>query len=165
GVHNAELVVLAFPAKGTGLCPRLDDKVMRFFEALAVVERVGVRLDVLDAAATDETGNEPAAGDHVDDGELFGEVDGAIPDGQGIAEEDNLDALREAGKERGEEIDARRHAERRGVVLVEHDAIEADFFDELVFIEALVVEAAAGFGVEVLVRVEEGRDALLTALA
>ena len=47
------------------------------------------------------------------------------------------------------------------MVLVEHDAVNADLFGEPVFGEAVAVELGASFGVEVGVGEEQGGDALL----
>src|SRR5262249_24388546 len=57
-VHDAMLVVRAFPPERAGLGPGLDDQVVRFLEALAVESRVDAGRELLLAAAADEPGHE-----------------------------------------------------------------------------------------------------------
>src|SRR6185369_3130879 len=59
-------------------------------------------------------------------------------------------------QDRREDVALGLHAEGRVVVLVEHDAVEADGLGEPVVLEVLVVETAAGGRIEVTVGEHEG---------
>ena len=96
-VHHAELVVLAFPAKWAGCRPCLDDEVVSFLKAVAVVDRVGVRCPGLHAGAPHEAGYEPAFRDKVDLGKLLRHSYGVFLYGEGIAEQHDLRLLGCAG--------------------------------------------------------------------
>ena len=157
--------MLALPAERSGLRPRLNHEVMGLFETLAVEHRVHIRLDVFHAAAPHEARNEPPAGDHVNDRELFGKVDRIVPDRQRISEEDDLHVLRDAREDRRKHVHSRRHAERRRVVFVQHDAIEAEGIDHLVLFEPFVIETASVLRIEESVRMHERRDSLLAPVA
>src|ERR1051325_5843287 len=65
-IDHAVVVVVALVAEGPGLGPRLDDDVVRFLEALAVVRRVHAGGELLLAAAAHEAGDEAALRHHVD---------------------------------------------------------------------------------------------------
>jgi hypothetical protein len=106
--------------------------------------------------AAHDPGHQPAAGEHVDHRRLLGELDGVVPNRERIAELEDLDALGGGRDEGRHDVDAGRHAEGRVVVLVGHHGIEADLFGELVVLEALAVEPAAGHGIEEAVGEEEG---------
>ena len=69
---------------------------------------------------------------------------GLSASGQRVAEQHDLHALGRGGQDRREDVALGLHAERRVVVLVQHDAVEADLLGEPVVLEVLVVEPAAG---------------------
>ena len=127
GVHHAVLVVPALEAEGAGLGPGADDQVVRLLEALAVVGRVDAGGELLLAAAAHEAGDQAALGNHVDHGQLFGEPDRVLRQRQRVAEHDDLHLLGHARQDRREDVGLGLHAERRIVVLVQHDAVYADF--------------------------------------
>src|SRR5262245_57933843 len=52
GIDDTIMIMLALPAEGPRRSPGLDDQVVRFFEALAVIGRIGVRGDAFDPSAT-----------------------------------------------------------------------------------------------------------------
>ena len=143
GVDVAVVVVLALPAEGAGIGPGLDDEVVGLLVALPVVGRLGVVRERFAAGAADPAGDQAAFGDHVDLGERLGEPERVFPDRQDVAEQADLDVVGDAGKDRGLDVDHRTHAERRGVVLVEHDPVEAGVFRGDRFIEIAVVEVGA----------------------
>src|SRR5437667_3980043 len=150
-VHHAVLVVRALPAERPGLGPRLDDQRMGLLEALAVVGGIDAGGELLLAAAAHEAGDEAPARDHVDHRQLFGEPHGVVGERQRVAEQHELHALGHGGQDRGEHVALGLHAERRVVVLVQHDPVEADLLGQPVVLEVLVVEAAARDRIEVLV--------------
>ena len=150
-VHHAVLVVRALPAERPGLRPRLHDQVVGLLEALAVVGRVHAGGQLLLPAAAHEARDQPAARDHVDHRQLFGQPHRVVGQRQRVAEQDDLHPLGGGGQDRGEHVALGLHAERRVVVLVQHDAVEADLFGQPVVLEVLVVEPAAGHRIEVLV--------------
>ena len=155
-VHDAMLIVRAFPPERPGLSPRPNDQLVRFLEALAVEGRVDAGGELLLTAAADEPGHEAPARDHVDHRELFGEPHGIVGERKRVAEQDDLHAPGRRRQDRREDVALGLHAERRVVVLVEHDAVEADRLGEPIVLEVLVVEAAAGGGIEVAVGEHEG---------
>src|SRR5215470_15145393 len=155
-VDHAMLVVCALPAEGARLRPRADDQVVRFLETLAVEGGVDAGGELLLAAPAHEARDEAPAGDHVDHGQLLGEPYGVLGEGQRVAEENQLHLLGHRGEDRGEHVALGLHAERRVVVLVQHDAVEAHLLGELVVLDVLVVEAAPRHRIEVLVGEHEG---------
>ena len=136
---------------GPGCVHVLTIEVVRLLEALAVVGRVDAGRQLLLPAAAHEAGDQAAARDHVDHRQLFGQPDRVVGQRQRVAEQHDLHALGDGGEDRGEDVALGLHAERRVVVLVQHDAVEADLFGEPVVLEVLVVEAAARDRIEVLV--------------
>src|SRR5262252_2649958 len=155
-VDHAMLIVRALPAERALLRPRADDQVVRFLEALAVESGVDAGGELLLAAPAHEARDEAPAGDHVDHGQFLGEPHGVLGEGQRVAQEDQLHLLGHGGEDRGEHVALGLHAERRVVVLVQHDAVEAHLFGELVVLDVLVVEAAPRHRIEVLVGEHEG---------
>ena len=160
-VDDSVLVVAALPAEGSGTGPGRDDQVVGLFKALAVVGRVDAGGELLGAAAADEAGDEAAAGDHVDHGQLFGQADRVVGQRQRVAEQDDLDPLGRASEDRSPDVALGLHAEGRVVVLVEHDPVDADFFGQLVLGQPVVVELRTGDWVEVGVGEQQSCDALL----
>jgi hypothetical protein len=122
-----------------------------FFEALAVEGGVHPGGELLLAPSAHEAGHEPTARDHVDHGQLLGQPHRVVGERQRVAEQHDLHALGHRGQDRGEDIALGLHAERRVVMLVQHDAVEAHFLREPVVLEVLVVEAAARHRIEVAV--------------
>ena len=97
GVDVAVLVVLALPAEGAGGSPGFDYEVVRLLKAFPVVGRGRVVGDALSAGAADPAGDQPAARDHIYDGELLDEPEGVVPDGDDVAEQDDFGAGGDAG--------------------------------------------------------------------
>ncbi len=164
GVHHAVVIVVALPAEGPALRPRLDDQVVGFLEALAVEGRVDAGGELLLAAAAHEARDQPAPRDHVDHGQLLGEPERVVGERQRVAEQDDLHPLRDGGQDRREDVGLGLHAERGVVVLVEHDAVEAHALGQAVVLDVLVVEAAARHGVEVAVGEHQRGGAEVTSL-
>ena len=151
GVHVSVVVVLALPAEGSGVGPCLDNEVMRFLESLAVEYGRGVVGYALASAAAHEAGDEPAVADHVYHGKLLGEPEGVVPDGQDIAQNDDLGLGGLAGEDGSSDVGHALHTEGGAVVLVEHEAVEAHLLGVELFVEIPVVERRADLGVVHLV--------------
>ena len=147
-VDGAVVVVLALVAEGAGLGPALDDEVVGFLEAGAVLGGIDAALQRFDRGATDESGDDPAAGVAVEHGDLFGHADGVV-NGDYVAEDGDLDVLGELGDDGGVEVDGGLHAPVRGVMLVAHNAVEAYFVGQGVLLVVLVVEDAGLVGIEI----------------
>ena len=137
-VDGAVVVVLALVAEGAGLGPALDDEVVGLLEAGAVLGGVDAALQRLDGGAADEAGDNAAAGVAVQHGDFFGHADGVV-NGDDVAQNGNLDVLGELGDDGGVEIDGRLHAPVRSVMLVAHNAIEADLIGQGILLMVLVV--------------------------
>ena len=163
-IDDAVLIVRALPAERTGHGPGLHDQVVRLLEALAVVGGVHARRQLLLSAAAHEPGHEPALRDHVDHGQLLGEPDRVLGERQRIAEHHDLDALGGAGQHGCEYVGLGLHAERRVVVLVQHDAVDADLLGVDVLLEIFAIEAAARDRIEMLVGEGERGGAVFQAL-
>ena len=159
GIHVAVVVVLALPAERAGLRPGLDDEVVRLLEALPVVGRHGVVRHALAPGAAHPAGDEAATRDHVDLGQLFGEEQRVVPDRQDVAEQHDLGAARDARQDRRLQIHHAAHAERRGVVLVQHQAVEAHLLGEDALVQIAVVEIGAEPGIVAGVGHAEVHDA------
>ena len=124
---------------------------MRLLEALAVVGGVDAGGELLLAAAAHEAGDEAALRDHVDHRQLFRQPDRVLRQRKRVAEHDDLHLLGHARQDRREDIGLGLHAERRIVVLVQHDAVHADFLGVEILLQELVVEPAAVHRVEIAV--------------
>src|SRR5205823_14386616 len=124
-VDDAVLEVLALPTERARARPRGDDEIVRFLEALAVVRRVDVVGEVLYAATAHKPGDQPTARDAVDHRQLLGQPQRVVDDRQWRAEHQDPYAFGDLGQHGTRDIDRRLHAKRRGVVLVDHDAVEA----------------------------------------
>ena len=155
-IDHAELIVLAFPAEGAGRSPCLDDEVVGFLEAVTVIDRIGVRRPRFDTGAAHEAGHQPAARDKVNFRELLCHADRVFLYGQGVAEQHNFRLLCRAREDCGFKVHRSAHASGRVVVLVEHQAVEADLFAVLVLVEVVVVHMGCFGGIEV--RVGEGKS-------
>ena len=151
-IDDAVLVMRALPAERTLAGPRCDDQIMRLLEALAVVGRIDAGGERLLATAAHDAGNQAALRDHVDHRQLLGEPDRVLGQGQRIAEQDDLRLFGHRGEDRGKDVAFRLHAERRVVVLVEHEAFDALLLGVDVMLEIFVIEPAAGDRIEMLVR-------------
>ena len=147
GIHVAILIVLAFPAERPVPRPRVDDEIVRLLEALPVVWWDGIVRDALAAGSAHPAGHQAAAGNHVDGRETFRQPQRVVPDRQDVAEQHDLRALGDARQDRGLEVHELPHAERRGVVFVQHQAVEPRFLRVQFFVEVAVIEVGAEPGV------------------
>src|SRR5262245_50099322 len=60
GIDDTIMIMLALPAEGPRRGPSLDDQVVRFLKALAVIGRIGVRGDAFDPSAPYKARDEAA---------------------------------------------------------------------------------------------------------
>ena len=121
---------------------------MGFIEIFAVVGRVGVHEKLLAARAPDKAGNQPAARDHIDHRELFGQPQWVAHDRRRIAKQHDLAPLGRPRQHRGLDIHHRAHAEGRPVMLVQHHAVEAQLVAVDLLVEILVQDLGAFFAVQ-----------------
>jgi hypothetical protein len=85
--------------------------------------------------------------------------------GSGFSEQHDLHALGHRGEDRGHDVALGLHAERRVMVLVEHNPVVARLLGELIFDNAVLVELAARDRIEILVwENQRGVPELLTFL-
>jgi hypothetical protein len=101
--------------------------------------------------AAHEAGDQSPLRDHVDHRELFSQPDRVLGQRQRVTKQHDLDPLRHAGQDRREDVRLRLHAERRVMVLVQHDPVDAHLFGVQVLVQPLVVEPAALDRVEMTV--------------
>ena len=146
----AVFVVLALIAPGAVLRPGLDDEVVGLVETLAVVGRVDVVGDLLATRAPHPAGDETAARDHVDGGELLGQAQ-RIGHRQRIAHQRDFHPLGDAGQNGRLDIHHRAHGEGVGVVFVEHDAVETELLGIELFVQVAIEQGTAPDRVEKLV--------------
>ena len=140
GIDVAVLVVLAFPAEGTRRRPGLDDEVVRFLVALPVERRGGVVGDALASGAAHPAADQSASRNHVDLSQLFGQPERVVPDRQDVAQQDDLGAIGDSREDRRLDVHHTAHAERRRVVLVEHQAVESHLLGVDFLVQVAVVE-------------------------
>ncbi len=160
-VHILEVIVLALEGERARLGPRLHHEVVRLLEALVRVGRVGAHRVVFGADAAHHAGDQPAAGDAVDHGVLFGDVERMLAQAERIAEDRDLGVL-------GAPRQRRRGNDRRGhqavgvlVMLVHRDAVEAELGRHFELVEIAVVELVAFLRIEVRVRQHHPGGAVL----
>ena len=151
GIDIAIVVVFALPAPGAGGGPCLDEEVVGFLEALPVEVGRSVVGVALPSAAPHEAGDEPPVGDHVDHGQLLGQPEWVVPDGQYIAQDDDLGLVGDAGEDGRADVGDALHTEGSAVVLVQHQGVEAHLLGEDLLVQVAVVEAGANLGVVILV--------------
>ena len=157
-VDVPELVVLALPAEGTGCGPGLDDELVGLLEPLPVVGRRRVVGHALPSGAAHPPGYQAATGDHVDHRELFHQPQRVVPDGDDVAQQNDLGALGDAGEDGCLDVHGAAHAEGRAVVLVEHQAVETHLLCVKFFVKVAVVELGTQLGVIDLVADGEIHD-------
>src|SRR5262245_11940682 len=150
-IDHPVVVVPAFPAKGTGRRPRLDDHVVGLVEPLPVVDRVRVSRDALLAEAANEAADHPPAGEDVDHRDLLGYPERVVVDREHVAEKDDPPLSRRPRQDRADDVDRGHHAERVVVVLVDHDAVESGLGRVQELVEVHRVELARALGAEMLV--------------
>ncbi len=89
------------------------------------MRRVDREAVVLRPAADDQARDQPAAADHVDHGELFGDARRRVVERQGVADDGDLHALRLPGEDRAHQVRAGHRAVGVLMVLVDAHAVEA----------------------------------------
>ena len=149
GIDHPEVVVLALPAEGAGGGPGLDDQVVALLEPLPVVDGIAVGGQGLDPCSPHHAGYDPAAGDDVDHGDLFGKADRVLVDGQDVAQQQDPGVLGDAGQDGGGQVARGVHAGRGVVVLVDHDPVEAHLIHVHALVEVPLEQAVGSIRVEV----------------
>ena len=162
-IDHSVLVMVALEAERPRLRPGPGDEVVRLLEALAVEGRIDAGGELLLAAAAHEAGHQPALGDHVDHRQFFGQANRVFRQRQRIAQHDDLHLLGHAGQEGREDVGLGLHAERRVMMFVQHDAVDADLFGQHVLFDVVVVEPGALDRVEMLVGEHQRRGAEIAA--
>ena len=143
--------MLALVAEGAGRRPRLEDEVDAFLEVFAIERGIGVVGELLAAGAAHPSGNQAALREQIDHRELFGEAQRIGDRRHRIAEQHDLRALGRTREHRRLDIHHRAEAERRAMMLVEHQAVEAEVLGIDLLVDVLVEQHRAGCGIEVLV--------------
>ena len=142
-VHVAEVVVLALPAERPGRAPGLDHEIVRLLEALPVERRMRVVRHAFAPAAAHPAGHQPPARNHVDLRQRLRQPERILPDRQNVAQQHNLGLFRDPRQNRRLHIHHAAHAERRRVMLVQHQRIEAHLLRVELLVEVAVVELRA----------------------
>ena len=155
--------MVAFEAERACLRPCPGNQLVCFLEALPVERGIDAGGELLLAAAAHEARHQPALGDHVDHRQFFGETNRVLRQRQRIAQHDDLHLLGHAGQEGGEDVGLGLHAERRVVVLIQHDAVDADLLGQHVLLDVVVVEPGALDRIEMLVGEHQRRGAEIAA--
>ena len=140
-VHVAEVVVLALPAERPGRAPGLHHEVVRLLEALPVERRLRVVRDALAPAAAHPAGHQPPARNHVDLRQRLGQPERILPDRQDVAQQHDLGLFRDPRQNRRLHVHHAAHAERRRMMLVQHQRVEAHLLRVELLVEVAVVEA------------------------
>ena len=83
---------------------------MALFEALAIIDRIGIRRPILDTDASHHSGEHAPAGDDIDHGDLLGQAYRIIRRRQEIAQDQDFGACGDAGQNAAGDIDLDIHA-------------------------------------------------------
>ena len=156
--------MLALPAEGAGRRPGLDHQVVTLLEAFPIFHRIVVGGDGLHPGAADETRDQPSARYDVDHRQLFRQPDRVVVDGQDIAQQQDLGLVGDASQYCRRQVGGGVHARRRVVVLIEHDAVEAQLVGVHALVEIALEEAVGRVGVEPRVGEGEAQRRVLVAL-
>ena len=101
--------VLALVAEGPGLGPGLDNEVMGLGEKLAVVRGIGIVRELLAARTAYPSRDQPAAGNHVNHGQLLRQPQ-RISQRQWIAQQDDFHLFGDAREDRRLHVHHAAHA-------------------------------------------------------
>ena len=142
-IHIFVMVVLALEGEGAGPRPGLDHEVVRLGIALVRMRRVDAEIGIFGADAADEAADQPPAGDGVDHRMLFGERQRMVAQAEGAAHDGDLGVLGAPRQARGGDDRRRHQAIGRLVMLVHHDAVEAELVAQLQLVEIAVIERVA----------------------
>ena len=143
-----ELVVLAVERERLVFRPRLHDHVVRFFVLVArergdlAVAEVGVH-----RRADGEAGDEAPARDDIQHRELFGDANGWVVAGDGVADHAQRGPARAPAERRRDEIGRRHEAVPVLMVFVAADPVESERLRVLELIEIGVVDVMPFLGV------------------
>ena len=118
--------MLAFVPPGAVLGPGLENEIVRFIEALAVVGWIDVVGYLLATGTAHPAGHQAPAGNHVDDRQLLGQAQ-RVGHGQRIAHQGDLHPLGDARQDRRLDIHDGAQGKGVGVMFVEHHTVEAQF--------------------------------------
>src|SRR5215510_7717440 len=150
-VDETIVEMLALIAKRTGLGPRLDHHFMCFVEVLAIEGGVGIGGELFATATAYPPSDQPAAGDHVDHAELFGEAQRIAYYRQRVAQENDFYLLGDTCQNCSFDVHHRAHAKGGVVMLVQHHAVEAELFGEDLLVEILIEQLSALDRIEMFV--------------
>ena len=137
------------------LLPRLHDDLDRLLEARARFRHRHVVDVVFARHAAGEAGQDAAARDAVRHRQLLGDAQ-RIVDRQQVAEDQELELLGALRRRRRHHVRRVHHAVRRGVVLVQADAVEAELVHLLPGFEVLCIGARADLRIEMIARQRVG---------
>ena len=146
-VHVAVVIVPTFPPERPRVRPRLDDEIVRLLEALAVEHRRRVMRHALASAAAHEAGDQPAAAYHVYHGKLFSQPKRVVPYRQDVAQYDYLRLGRLPRQDGRPDVRHPLHTERRAVMLIQHQPVEAHLLGVQLLIQVAVVQSRADLGI------------------
>ena len=123
---------------------------MGFFKARPILGGIEPGLERFHGAPTHKTRNEPSAGVAVEHRQFFRHAH-RVADGQDIAQNGQAGARRNLAEDRGIQVRGRLHIPVRGVVLIRHDAVEADRIGTGILFMILVIERMGARGIEIAI--------------
>ena len=148
-VDVALLVEAAVEGERVLLLPGAQDEVVRLVVALAQLARVGaVGVGGVHRRAHREAGDQPAARDAVDHGELLRHARRRVIEREAVAEHADRRAGGAPRQRRGDQVRRRHQAVAVGMMLVAADRIEAALRRVFELVEELVVHAVRALRVE-----------------
>ena len=148
-VDVALLVEAAVEGERLFLGPGAQHEVVGLVVAVAQLARVGaVGISRVHRRADREAGDEPAARDAVDHGELFGYPRRRIVEREAVAEHADRRVRGAPRQRRGDQVWRRHQAVAVGMMLVAADRVEAALGRMLELVEELVVHVMRALGVE-----------------
>ena len=140
--------MLAVPAERSRVGPGFDDQIGGLPKALAGIGRVDVVGIVLRAAADHKAGVKPAPKHVVQHGELFGDLERHLVQGQAVAQHHHSGGLDPLGQGGGNQIGRGHDAVGILVVFVDDHPVKADVVGIGQLVDVLVVHLRTSLGVK-----------------
>ena len=142
-IHVAEVVVLALPAERPRRAPGLHHEIVRLLKTLPVERRLRVVRHALAPPAAHPARHQPTARNHVDLRQRLRQPERILPNRQDVPQQHDLRLLRDPRQNRRLHVHHAAHAERRRMMLVQHQRVEAHLLRVELLVQVAVIELRA----------------------